>query len=71
MRFKEYLVEEPKGIIDKEEDSMVIYNLRTTKYSSREVIGQQKGGQNRILESTTGKVKIPGDRQQNVDPVFD
>lgn len=43
------LKEELKRIIDKEEDSVVIYNLRTTKYSSREVIGQQKGGQNLIL----------------------
>ena len=43
------LKEELKRIIDKEEDSVVIYYLRTTKYSSREVIGQQKGGQNLIL----------------------
>lgn len=47
-KFKK-LKEELKRIIDKEEDSVVIYNLRTTKYSSREVIGQQKGGQDLIL----------------------
>ncbi|NLY75040.1 MAG: CRISPR-associated endonuclease Cas2 [Firmicutes bacterium] len=47
-KFKK-LKEELKRIIDKEEDSVVIYNLRTTKYSSREVMGQQKGGQNLIL----------------------
>lgn len=47
-KFKK-LKEELKRIIDKEEDSVVIYNLRNTKYSSREVMGQQKGGQNLIL----------------------
>lgn len=47
-KFKK-LKEELMRIIDKEEDSVVIYNLRTTKYSSREVIGQQKGGQDLIL----------------------
>lgn len=47
-KFKK-LKEELKRIIDREEDSVVIYNLRTTKYSSREVMGQQKGGQNLIL----------------------
>lgn len=47
-KFKK-LHDELERIIDKSEDSVVIYNLRTTKYSSREVLGQQKGGQEIIL----------------------
>lgn len=35
--------------INKEEDSVVIYNLRTTKYSSREIMGLKKGGQDQII----------------------
>jgi CRISPR-associated protein Cas2 len=42
-KFKK-LKEELKRIIDKEEDSVVIYNLRTTKYSSREVMANRKEG---------------------------
>ncbi|HEY8361798.1 MAG TPA: CRISPR-associated endonuclease Cas2 [Tissierellaceae bacterium] len=43
------LKEELKRIIDKTEDSIIIYNLRTTKYASREVIGLEKGGEENIL----------------------
>jgi CRISPR-associated protein Cas2 len=43
------LKEELKRLIDKTEDSVVIYNLRTTKYASREVIGLDKGGEENIL----------------------
>lgn len=43
------LKEELKRIIHKDEDSVIIYNLRTTKYSSREVIGLDKGGEENIL----------------------
>ncbi len=43
------LKEELKRIIDKTEDSVIIYNLRTTKYASREVIGLDKGGEENIL----------------------
>ena len=31
-------------IINKDEDSVIFYHLRTTKYYSREVIGLKKGG---------------------------
>lgn len=43
------LKEELKRIINKDEDSVVIYNLRTTKYASREVLGLDKGGEENIL----------------------
>jgi len=43
------LKEELKRLIDKTEDSIIIYNLRTTKYASREVIGLEKGGEENIL----------------------
>lgn len=36
-------------IIEDEEDSVILYNLRTTKYSSREIMGQKKGGFNNII----------------------
>jgi len=36
-------------IINKEEDSVIFYYLRTTKYYSREVIGLKKGGDDIIL----------------------
>ncbi|TCL68466.1 CRISPR-associated Cas2 family protein [Hydrogenispora ethanolica] len=47
-KYKKY-VTELKKIINLEEDSVIIYNLRTSKYSSREVIGLEKGGQSNIL----------------------
>lgn len=39
------LKSEISRIIDKEEDSVIIYILRTTKYSDREIIGLEKGGE--------------------------
>lgn len=36
-------------LINKEEDSVVIYSFRTTKYSSRETIGLSKGGDSTVL----------------------
>ncbi|MEN6411544.1 MAG: CRISPR-associated endonuclease Cas2 [Veillonellales bacterium] len=30
-------------IIDREEDSVITYNLRTTKYSTREIMGVERG----------------------------
>lgn len=36
-------------IIDDEEDSVILYNLRTTKYSNREIMGQKKGGNENII----------------------
>lgn len=36
-------------IIDKEEDSVIFYILRTTKYSERETLGIKKGGDDIII----------------------
>ncbi|MDK2821814.1 MAG: CRISPR-associated protein Cas2 [Clostridia bacterium] len=35
--------------INKEEDSIIFYTFRTTRYSKREVMGMQKGGEENIL----------------------
>ncbi|MBO8152302.1 MAG: CRISPR-associated endonuclease Cas2 [Candidatus Marinimicrobia bacterium] len=40
---------ELKRIIKKEEDSVVIYQFRTLNYSKREILGQEKGGEQYIL----------------------
>jgi CRISPR-associated protein Cas2 len=40
---------ELKKIMDPEEDSVVIYIFRTTKYSVQEVIGLKKGGEEIII----------------------
>jgi CRISPR-associated protein Cas2 len=37
------------NIIKKDEDSIIFYILRTTMYSKREIIGQQKGGSKLII----------------------
>jgi len=39
------LKSEISRIINKDEDSVIIYTLRTTKYSDREIIGLEKGGE--------------------------
>lgn len=36
-------------IIVDEEDSVILYNLRTTRYSSREIMGLEKGGFDNIF----------------------
>ncbi|MEA4884832.1 MAG: CRISPR-associated endonuclease Cas2 [Clostridia bacterium] len=36
-------------IMHPEEDSVIIYNLRTTKYYSREIMGVEKGGMDQII----------------------
>ncbi|HHV61462.1 MAG TPA: CRISPR-associated endonuclease Cas2 [Firmicutes bacterium] len=43
------LKRELKSIMDEEVDSVIIYQLRTTKYSKREIIGVEKGGQVSII----------------------
>jgi len=43
------LKEELLKKIDKEEDSVIFYHFRTTRYSEREIIGIKKGGQQLIL----------------------
>jgi len=40
---------ELERIIRKDEDSVIIYSLRTTRYSAREIIGLVKGGQENII----------------------
>jgi CRISPR-associated protein Cas2 len=36
-------------IIKKDEDSIILYCMRTTRYSSREIIGVEKGGNALII----------------------
>lgn len=40
---------ELKMLMDPEEDSVIFYTFRTTKYSSREEMGLKKGGDENIL----------------------
>jgi CRISPR-associated protein Cas2 len=40
---------ELERIINKNEDSVIMYQLRTTKYTDREIIGLRKGGQDNII----------------------
>ncbi|WP_166512765.1 CRISPR-associated endonuclease Cas2 [Desulfallas thermosapovorans] len=45
----EKLRTELRRIIDKEEDSVIFYTFRTLKYSSREIMGVKKGGEEIFL----------------------
>lgn len=36
-------------IIDPDRDSVIFYTFRTTKYSEREIMGIEKGGENQFL----------------------
>ncbi|GGA34217.1 CRISPR-associated protein Cas2 [Kroppenstedtia guangzhouensis] len=45
----EKLKAELNSIINPEVDSVIFYTFRTTKYSEREIIGIQKGGEEVIL----------------------
>jgi len=38
-----------KKVIKDEEDSLIIYTLRDTRYSNRELLGVKKGGEELIL----------------------
>ena len=40
---------ELERIVRKDEDSVIFYCLRTTKYSFREIIGLKKGGDDNII----------------------
>lgn len=40
---------ELERIIDKDEDSIIFYTFRTTKYSNRELMGIKKGGQDNFI----------------------
>ena len=37
------------SIIDEDEDSVIVYKLRTTRYLEKYVIGQEKGGETNFL----------------------
>lgn len=43
------LKEELSRKIDKDEDSVIFYHFRTTRYSERETLGIKRGGQELIL----------------------
>jgi len=45
----ERLKSELRKIINPEEDSVIIYRFRTLLYSSREIIGIEKGGEELII----------------------
>jgi len=45
----EKLKAEIKKKINEEEDSVILYTLRTTKYSKRELIGIKKGGEELVI----------------------
>lgn len=40
---------ELERVIDEEHDSIIFYMFRTTKYYQREIMGVQKGGEERFL----------------------
>jgi len=40
---------ELKKIIDETEDSVIIYQFRSTRYSKREILGLEKGGEEWII----------------------
>lgn len=40
---------ELERVINKEEDSVIIYNLRTTKYSTREIMGVERSSVSNII----------------------
>lgn len=43
------LKSEISRIINKDEDSVIVYILRTTKYSDREILGLEKGGESLFI----------------------
>ncbi len=45
----EKLKVELRKIMDDDEDSVIIYKMRTTRYSDREIMGVEKGGEELIL----------------------
>jgi CRISPR-associated protein Cas2 len=45
----EKLKVEVKRIIEDKEDSIIFYIMRTTRYSTREIMGQKKGGEELII----------------------
>jgi CRISPR-associated protein Cas2 len=45
----EKLKSELNRVINREEDSVIIYRFRTLMYSKREVLGMEKGGEELII----------------------
>lgn len=45
----EKLKRELKKLMDEEEDSVIFYTFRSTKYTKRELLGLKKGGDENIL----------------------
>jgi len=43
------LKNELKDLINKEEDSVIFYILRSTSYTKREIIGLEKGGEENFI----------------------
>jgi CRISPR-associated protein Cas2 len=43
------LTMELEKIIDKEEDSVIIYTMRTTRYSSRHILGVERSSTSNII----------------------
>mgnify|MGYP001184719548 CR=1 FL=1 len=43
------LKRELEGLVHQKEDSVIIYEFRSTRYARREVIGVEKGGQDVVL----------------------
>ncbi|HML90462.1 MAG TPA: CRISPR-associated endonuclease Cas2 [Methylomusa anaerophila] len=43
------LTMELNKIINNEEDSVIIYNLRTTKYSTRQILGHERASTSTII----------------------
>ncbi len=43
------LKREMERVINRQEDSVVVYLLQSTKYTGREVIGREKGGETFIV----------------------
>ena len=45
----EFLKSELEDVMEKDEDSIIIYSFRTKKYFSREVIGVEKGSPDELF----------------------
>ncbi|CUH97861.1 hypothetical protein P22_4009 [Propionispora sp. 2/2-37] len=43
------LTMELEKIIDKEEDSVIIYNMRTTRYYSRQILGMERASTSNMI----------------------
>ena len=55
---------ELERIIKKDEDSVIFYYLRTTKYSSREIMGLKKGGSVKASSGSKASSRADGCAQR-------